>query len=388
MLKRAPALFSSLIATTTLMFYNGVFAKAGDDSEVGGGLGQLNMPQGVTDVSEAAFEVHMLMMWICTVIGVIVFGFMFYVMYAHRKSRGVEAANFHEHLGVEIAWTVVPALILIGMAIPATSALLKVYDTDNPDIDIKVTGYQWKWQYEHLGAGIKYMSEMRTSQDEIWGREPKGEHYLREVTQPLVIPANKKVRFLITGNDVIHSWWVPDFGVKRDAVPGLFTAAWARVEKPGLYVGECTELCGKGHAFMPVVVEVKEEADYNIWLTEKKEEAAVYASTIGKQWSHAELMEKGEKVYQISCAGCHQPSGDGIAGVFPAVNGSAIVNGPADGHIGILINGVAGSAMQSFADQLSEVDIAAVIHYKRHSWGNNVGDLIQPADVLNFKNAQ
>jgi len=348
----------------------------------------LNMPKGVTEVSQAAYDIHMIMIWICTVIGVAVFGFMFYVMFAHRKSKGVTPANFHENLTVEILWTIVPALILIVMAVPATTALLKVYDTENPDIDIKVTGYQWKWQYEYIGEGVKFMSELRTPQDEIYGRAPKGEHYLREVTEPLVIPTNKKVRFLITGNDVIHSWWVPDFAVKRDAVPGLFTAAWAKTDQPGIYVGECTELCGKGHAFMPIVVEVKEEAEYDKWMAAKKEEAVIYQSTIGKEWTNAELMTKGESVYAISCAGCHQAKGEGIPGVFPALFDSPIVTGPVEDHIGILINGVAGSAMQSFADQLSEVDIAAVIHYKRNSWGNEMGDTVQPIDILNYKQTQ
>jgi cytochrome c oxidase subunit 2 len=346
------------------------------------------MPKGVTEASQAAYDIHMIMIWICTVIGVAVFGFMFYVMFAHRKSRGVTPANFHENLTVEILWTIVPALILIVMAVPATTALLKVYDTDNPDIDIKITGYQWKWQYEYIGEGVKFMSELRTPQDEIYGRAPKGEHYLREVTQPLVIPTNKKVRFLITGNDVIHSWWVPDFAVKRDAIPGLFTAAWAKTDQPGIYVGECTELCGKGHAFMPIVVEVKEEAEYDTWLAAQKEEALVYQSTIGKEWSDAELMAKGESVYSISCAGCHQAKGQGIPGVFPALVDSPLVTGPVEDHIGILINGVAGSAMQSFADQLSEVDIAAVIHYKRNSWGNKMGATVQPIDILNYKQTQ
>ena len=381
MLKRAQALFLRLLSPAiALAMAGGVSAESTTR--------QLNMPQGVTEVSQAAYDIHMIMMWICTVIGVAVFGFMFYVMYAHRKSRGAVAANFHENHVVELIWTIVPALILIVMAIPATTALLKVYDTENADIDIKVTGYQWKWQYEYIGEGVKFMSELRTSQDEIYGRAPKGEHYLREVTQPLVIPTGKKVRFLITGNDVIHSWWVPDFGVKRDAVPGLFTAAWAKTDVPGTYVGECTELCGIGHAFMPVVVEVKPEAEYNEWLAGKKEEAALYASTIGKEWSFDELMVRGEAVYGRSCAGCHQSDGNGITGVFPALNGSPIVLGPKEGHIGILINGVAGSSMQSFADQLSEVDIAAVIHYKRNAWGNDVGDITQPVDVLNYKQNQ
>ena len=381
MLKRAQALFLGLLSPVIAL------AMAGNVSAESA-TRQLNMPQGVTEVSQAAYDIHMIMMWICTVIGIAVFGFMFYVMYAHRKSRGAVAANFHENHVVELIWTIVPALILIVMAIPATSALLKVYDTENADIDIKVTGYQWKWQYEYIGEGVKYMSELRTSQDEIYGRAPKGEHYLREVTEPLVIPVGKKVRFLITGNDVIHSWWVPDFGVKRDAVPGLFTAAWAKTDKPGVYVGECTELCGLGHAFMPVVVEVKEEAEYNAWLAGKKEEAAVYASTIGKEWTFDELMVRGEEVYSRSCAACHQADGNGIAGVFPALKDSPIALGSKEGHIGVLIDGVAGTSMQSFADQLSEVDIAAVVHYERNAWGNDVGDVTQPIDVLNYKQGQ
>ncbi|MDO7635946.1 MAG: cytochrome c oxidase subunit II [Porticoccaceae bacterium] len=381
MLKRAQALFLSLLSLVVSLPLAGSAAAES-------AARQLNMPQGVTEVSQAAYDIHMVMMWICTVIGVGVFGFMFYVMYAHRKSRGAVAENFHENLTVELLWTIVPTIILIVMAVPATTALMKVYDTQNPDIDIKVTGYQWKWQYEYIGEDVKFMSELSTPLDEVYGRAPKGEHYLREVTQPLVIPVGKKVRFLITGNDVIHSWWVPDFGVKRDAVPGLFTSAWARTDKPGIYVGECTELCGMGHAFMPVVVEVKEEADYNEWLAGKKAEAAEYAQTIGKQWSAEELMVRGEEVYDRSCSGCHQPDGNGIPGVFPALKGSPIALGPPEGHIGVLIHGVPGSSMQSFADQLSEVDIAAVVHYERNAWGNDVGDVVQPVDVLNYKQSQ
>ena len=381
MLKRAQALFLSLLSLVVSLPLAGSAAAES-------AARQLNMPQGVTEVSQAAYDIHMIMMWICTVIGVGVFGFMFYVMYAHRKSRGAVAENFHENLTVELLWTIVPTIILIVMAVPATTALMKVYDTQNPDIDIKVTGYQWKWQYEYIGEDVKFMSELSTPLDEVYGRAPKGEHYLREVTQPLVIPVGKKVRFLITGNDVIHSWWVPDFGVKRDAVPGLFTSAWARTDKPGIYVGECTELCGMGHAFMPVVVEVKEEADYNEWLAGKKAEAAEYAQTIGKQWSAEELMVRGEEVYDRSCSGCNQPDGNGIPGVFPALKGSPIALGPPEGHIGVLIHGVPGSSMQSFADQLSEVDIAAVVHYERNAWGNDVGDVVQPVDVLNYKQSQ
>lgn len=381
MLKRAQALFLGRLGA--------VFALAAAGGANADGLtGQLNMPQGVTEVSQAAYDIHMIMMWICTAIGVVVFGFMFYVMYAHRKSRGAVAENFHENIVVELLWTIVPALILIVMAIPATTALLKVYNTEDAEIDIKVTGYQWKWQYEYLGEGVKFMSELRTSQDEIYGREPKGEHYLREVTEPLVIPAGKKVRFLVTSSDVIHSWWVPDFGIKRDAIPGLFTTGWAKTDQTGVYVGECTELCGQGHAFMPVVVEVKEQAEYDQWLSAKKAEAEEYASTIGKQWTDEELMVLGEEVYNRSCAACHQVDGTGIPGVFPALKDSPIALGPKEGHIAILIDGVAGTSMQSFADQLSEVDIAAVVHYERNAWGNDVGDITQPIEVLNYKQGQ
>jgi len=380
MLKRAKALFA-----TALMALPGA-AMASEAATVS--TRQLNMPQGVTEVSQAAYDIHMIMMWLCVVIGAAVFGFMFYVMFAHRKSRGVEAAHFHEHIGVELAWTIIPALILIVMAVPATTALLKVYDASDAEMDVKITGYQWKWQYEYLGEDVRFMSSLRTSQDEIYGREEKGEHYLREVDNPLVIPADTKVRFLITGNDVIHSWWVPDLGVKKDALPGMFNEAWAKTSEVGVYVGECAELCGKDHAFMPIVVEVKPKEEFNAWLAEQKAAAAEYASTIGKEWSMDELMERGEQVYNTTCAGCHSIDGMGIPGVFPAMVDSAVTLGPIATHIDTIVNGVSGTAMQAFAAQLSEVDIAAVVTYERNAWGNNVGDMAQPVDVLNHKNGQ
>ncbi|TFH67924.1 cytochrome c oxidase subunit II [Gammaproteobacteria bacterium LSUCC0057] len=380
MLKRAKALFA--VALTALVGASSV----GQAAEVS--TRQLNMPQGVTEVSQAAYDIHMLMMWVCVVIGAAVFGFMIYVMFAHRKSRGVKPANFHEHVGVELAWTIVPALILIVIAFPATNALLKVYDASEAEMDIKITGYQWKWQYEYLGEDVRFMSSLRTSQDEIYGREEKGEHYLREVDNPLVIPADTKVRFLLTGNDVIHSWWVPDLGVKKDALPGIFTEAWAKTSEVGVYVGECAELCGKDHAFMPIVVEVKPKEEFNAWLAEQKAAAAEYASTIGKAWSMDELMERGEQVYLTNCAGCHGVDGLGIPGVFPPMVGSEVTMGPIEKHIDVLVNGVQGTAMQAFAAQLSEVDIAAVVTYERNAWGNDVGDMAQPIDVLNHKNGQ
>lgn len=384
MLKRAQALFLRSLGTVMALAIAGK-ASAGSTASEEPVASQFNMPQGVTEVSQAAYDIHMIMMWICTVIGIVVFAFMFYVMYAHRKSRGAVAENFHENVLVELLWTIVPAVILIVMAVPATTALLKVYDTEDADIDIKVTGYQWKWQYEYLGEGVKFMSSLRTSKDEINNLEAKGEHYLREVDNPLVIPAGKKVRFLITGNDVIHSWWVPDFGVKRDAIPGMFTSAWAKTDKVGTYVGACAELCGKDHAFMPVVVEVKEQEEYDQWLATKKQEAVEYASTIGKEWTFDELMAKGEEVYNSSCASCHAVNGEGIPGVFPALKNSAIALGPVEEHLRVVVDGVSGTAMQAFAEQLSEVEIAAVIHYERNAWGNDMGDITQPVDVLNYK---
>jgi len=380
MLKRAKALFAGTLTTLT-----GV-STASQADEVS--TRQLNMTQGITEVSQAAYDIHMLMMWVCVVIGAVVFGFMIYVMFAHRKSRGVKAANFHEHIGVELAWTIVPALILIVIAFPATNALLKVYDASDAEMDIKITGYQWKWQYEYLGEDVRFMSSLRTSQDEIYGREEKGEHYLREVDNPLVIPADTKVRFLLTGNDVIHSWWVPDLGVKKDALPGIFTEAWAKTSEVGVYVGECAELCGKDHAFMPIVVEVKPKEEFNTWLAEQKASAAEYASTIGKEWSMDELMERGEKVYTTNCAGCHGIDGLGIPGVFPSMVGTEVTMGPIEKHIDVIVNGVNGTAMQAFAAQLSEVDIAAVVTYERNAWGNDLGDMAQPIDVLNHKNGQ
>ncbi|MFW2422368.1 MAG: cytochrome c oxidase subunit II [Porticoccaceae bacterium] len=380
MLKRAKALFAGALTALT-----GV-STASQADEVS--TRQLNMTQGITEVSQAAYDIHMLMMWVCVVIGAAVFGFMIYVMFAHRKSRGVKAANFHEHIGVELAWTIVPALILIVIAFPATNALLKVYDASDAEMDIKITGYQWKWQYEYLGEDVRFMSSLRTSQDEIYGREEKGEHYLREVDNPLVIPADTKVRFLLTGNDVIHSWWVPDLGVKKDALPGIFTEAWAKTSEVGVYVGECAELCGKDHAFMPIVVEVKPKEEFNTWLAEQKATAAEYASTIGKDWSMDELMERGEKVYTTNCAGCHGIDGLGIPGVFPSMVGTEVTMGPIEKHIDVIVNGVNGTAMQAFAAQLSEVDIAAVVTYERNAWGNDLGDMAQPIDVLNHKNGQ
>lgn len=346
----------------------------------------LNMTQGVTAVSREIYDLHMLIFWICVWIGVAVFGVMFYSMIMHRKSTGAVPAKFHESTAVELAWTIVPAIILVLMAIPATSSLIKIYDTSEADIDIKVVGYQWKWQYEYLGEDVSFFSNLSTSQDEIYGLAPKGEHYLLEVDEPMVIPINKKVRFLITANDVLHAWWVPDLAVKRDAIPGYINDAWTIVEEPGIYRGQCAELCGKDHGFMPIVVEAMEEADYQNWLAGKKQEAAELKVAMSQTFTMDELYARGEKVYQTSCAACHGANGEG--GVGPSMIGTAITTGPIAGHMDTIVNGVQGTAMQAFGGQLNNIDMAAVITYERNAWGNNMGDMLQPVDVLTFKKNQ
>jgi len=346
---------------------------------------QVNMPVGVTEVSRNVYDLHMLIFWICVAIGVVVFGVMFYSMIMHRKANGVKPAAFHESTTIELIWTIVPALILIGMAVPATSSLIKIYDTSEADLDIKIVGYQWKWEYEYLGEEVSFFSNLSTSQDEILGRAPKGEHYLLEVDEPLVIPVNKKVRFLITANDVLHAWWVPALAVKKDAIPGFINDAWAIVEEPGIYRGQCAELCGKDHGFMPIVVQAMEEQDYNEWLAGKKAEAAQIAEMNKLQLSMEDMFARGEEVYNKQCAACHAVDGKG--GIGPSMIGTAITTGGMQKHIDVIVNGVPGTAMQAFGNQLSELDLAAVVTYERNAWGNNMGDMIQAVDVLNFKSS-
>ena len=382
MSRRARMLFALLLAPAMFL---ATFGKAlADDAQ----RWAVNMPKGVTPVSNAIYDIHMIIFWICVVIAVGVFGVMFYSMYAHRKSKGAVAANFHENTTAEIVWTVIPAVLLIVMAIPATSALLQVYDASEAEMDIKVTGYQWKWQYEYLGQDVSFMSELATPESEIYNTAPKSQYYVQEVSEPLVIPANTKVRFLITAKDVIHSWWLPDLGVKKDAIPGLVNETWAYVNEPGIYRGACTELCGQGHAFMPVVVNVLEKEAYNSWLAEKKEAAAAERELSKKTLTMDELMAQGKEAYDRSCAACHQVNGQGIAGVFPSMIGGAITTGDITSHIDIVVNGKAGTAMQAFGGQLSEVDIAAIVTYERNAWGNNTGDVVQPIDILKHKQGQ
>jgi len=350
---------------------------------------QVNTTPGVTEVGQKIFDLHMLTFWICVWIGVVTFGVMFYSIFAHRKSLGVKASNFHESTKLEIAWTVLPFVILIAMAVPATSTLIEVYDTDDADLDVVVTGYQWKWKYEYVdanGENVSFFSSLATPQSEIHGEEPKGENYLIEVDNPLVLPVGKKVRFLITANDVLHAWWVPELAVKKDAIPGFINEAWTKIEEPGIYRGQCAELCGRDHGFMPVVVNAVSEAEYAEWLGKKKAEAAELKALMDKQFSLAELTEMGKGVYDRACAACHGANGEG--GVGKAIAKSPYATGEVAKHLDIVVHGKPGTAMQAFGGQLNEVDLAAVVTYQRNAFGNNMGDMVQPVDVYQFKKGQ
>jgi cytochrome c oxidase subunit 2 len=323
----------------------------------------------------------MLILGICVAIGVALFAVMFYSIYAHRRSKGAVAVQFHENTIVEVLWTTVPFIILVAMAIPATRSMIALYDTEDADVTIKVTGYQWKWQYEYLEDGIKFVSNLKTPNEQIYDGAPKGEHYLLEVDNPLVLPVNKKVRFLVTAADVLHAWWVPEFGWKQDAIPGYVNEGWARIEKPGTYRGQCTELCGRGHGFMPIVVEAKGDAEYAEWVEERKEEIAAAQAAAGQTYTREKLMEEGAEVYKANCAACHQAKGEGVPGAFPAIAGSAVAKGPVANHLAIVLNGKPNTSMLPFGGQLDDLAIAAVVTYERNAFGNDTGDRAQPADV-------
>ena len=342
---------------------------------------RVNLPEGVTSISHEVYDLHMLILAICAAIGVLLFAVMFYSIYAHRRSKGAVAVQFHEHALVEILWTVVPFVILVAMAVPATKSMIALHDTADADVTVKVTGYQWKWQYEYLEDGIKFVSNLKTPSEQIYDGAAKGENYLLEVDNPLVLPVNKKVRFLITAADVLHAWWVPEFGWKQDATPGFVNEGWARIEKPGTYRGQCTELCGRGHGFMPIVVEARSEAEYAEWIEERKEERAAAEAASAETFTMEQLMEEGAKVYNASCAACHQAKGEGVPGAFPPIAGSAIAKGPVGAHIDIVLNGRPNTAMLPFGGQLDDLHIAAVVTYERNAFGNGVGDRVQPADV-------
>lgn len=342
----------------------------------------LNLVKGVTKISHDVYDLHMLILWICVLIGIVVFGTMFYSIYHHRKDKGHKAEQFHENTTVEIIWTIIPTVILISMAIPATKTMLELDDVQDSDMSIKVTGWQWKWEYEYLDNGIHFFSSLDEASNKARqldsGIDPRSvSNYLLNVDHPLVIPTNKKIRFVFTAADVIHSWWVPALGWKKDANPGFINEAWTMVEKPGTYRGQCTELCGKDHGFMPIVVVAMDQPDYDAWVKKTQEEAQK-GPDLSDQ-SHDQLVAKGATVYEKNCSTCHMPGGEGVPGAFPALKGSAVVKGDIKAQAEIVLNGK--NAMPAFAKMLKADELAAVITYTRNALGNKVGDEIQPKAI-------
>lgn len=352
---------------------------------------QMNMHKGVTPLSHDMYDLHMVALVICVLIGILVFGVMIYSLIHHRKSKGYEAASFHDNPRLEIVWTIIPIVILVGLAIPATKVLMRMENFEDSDVTIKVVGYQWKWQYQYLDEGISFFSNLSTPYKQIINQQTKGEWYLLEVDKPLVVPIHKKIRFLVTSHDVIHSWWVPDLGVKRDAIPGFMHEAWALITEPGIYRGQCAELCGINHGFMPIVVHAVDEKTYQDWVNKQPKAADKYAADFAekeapKDMTRAALMKLGEEKYNIICGACHKPDGKGIPPMFPALQGSSVAIGkPISRHIRIILDGIPGSAMQAYKDQLSNEEIAAIVTYERNAWGNNTDDIVQPAEVVQVR---
>ncbi len=348
---------------------------------------QLNMHRGVTPVSKDVYYLHMVCMAVCAVIGVVVFGVMIYSMIHHRKSKGYKAASFHDNPRLEVVWSIIPFLILVGLAVPATRVLIRMDDTKQSEITVKIVGYQWRWQYEYLDQGISFFSSLSTPFEQIQNKQKKSEWYLLEVDKPMVVPVNKKIRFLVTSNDVIHSWWVPELGIKRDAIPGFMYEAWATIEKPGTYRGQCAELCGVNHGFMPIVVEAVSQEDFDKWVaaqTKAEDQYAKREADVATQqtMTRDELLVLGKQKYEQFCSPCHQPDGKGIPPMYPALRGSSVATGnPISRHIDIILNGITGSAMQPYRDQLTDEEIAAIATYERNAWNNNTNDVVQATEV-------
>ncbi|MEM7207615.1 MAG: cytochrome c oxidase subunit II [Pseudomonadota bacterium] len=346
----------------------------------------INLPVGVTEISRDVYGLHMLIFWICCVIAVGVFGVLFWSVIFHRKSKNPVPANFHESTTVEIIWTIIPFLILVAMAVPAAKVLVTMEQTGDADMTIKVTGYQWKWHYEYIGEDVGFFSvlnhEHNAARQTGSGIDvSQFPHYLKDVDKPLVVPVGQKIRFLHTSSDVIHSWWVQDLAVKKDAVPGFINENWARIDEPGTYRGKCAELCGRDHGFMPIVVEALPQEEFDAWLAAQKAGVEEDAMASAQHWETEELIARGEGVYNTNCIACHQAGGQGIPGAFPAITGSPIATGDASEHAALVINGVVGTAMAAYGQQLSDIELAAVVTYQRNALGNSVGDAIQPTDV-------
>ncbi|WMW80365.1 cytochrome c oxidase subunit II [Undibacterium cyanobacteriorum] len=387
---KSRTLGASLMLGATLMAAGLPAMAAVKNSEGGPAVHQLNLQAPVTQIAEQIYSIHNMMLYICLAIFIAVFGVMFYSILKHRKSLGHQAATFHESTTVEILWTIVPFLIVIGMALPATKTVVAMKDTSNADITIKVTGMQWKWGYDYLkgdGEGISFLSTLSTPRDQVGAPgvaanvAARTANYLLEVDNEMVVPVNKKVRLITTANDVIHAWTIPAFGVKQDAIPGFVRDTWFKAEKIGTYRGNCVELCGKEHAFMPIVVRVVSEEDYKAWVDTKKKEMAAKADDPSKVWTVDELKQRGQSVYEKNCVACHQANGKGVPGAFPALDGSAVVTGPKAAQVNILLNGI--RAMPAWKASLSDTEIAAVITYTRNSWSNKSAEnIVQPAEVL------
>ena len=365
----------------------GTAAHAVQDLPGGPAVNQLNLAPPVTRIAEEQHFLHWMMLIICTVIFIAVFSVMFYSIWKHRKSRGAKAANFHESVTVEVAWTVVPFVIVILMALPATKVLVAQKDTTNADLTVKVTGYQWKWGYDYIsgeGEGLAYISTLDSSHRQMSdsGDVSKAPaDYLLKVDNPLVVPVGKKVRVITTANDVIHSFMVPAFGIKQDAIPGFVRDTWFRADKAGDYYGQCAELCGKEHAYMPIHVKVVSAQEYTLWVDAEKKKAAARQDDPNKVWTLDALLPRGEKVYAANCAACHQANGKG-AGPIKPLDGSALVKD--DDHakqIQIVLKGAANGAMPAWA-QLSDTDLAAVVTYTKNAWSNKTGQLVQPAEIV------
>ena len=375
-LSRVGVLSATLLATA---------AHAVNDLPGGPAVRQLNLHPAASKIAEAQHGLHWFLLIICTVIFIAVFAVMFYSIWKHRKDRGYKPATFTDSVTVEIAWTVIPFLIVIGMALPATKVLVAQKDTTNSDMTIKVTGYQWKWGYDYLkgeGEGISMISTLDSSHRALSDAgKPAGDDYLLKVDNPLVVPVGKKVRVITTATDVIHSWFVPAFGIKQDAIPGFVRDNWFRAEQTGDFYGQCAELCGKEHAYMPIHVKVLSAEDYTAWVAAEKKKLAAKLDDPSRVWNLDDLVKRGEKVYAANCAACHQANGKG-AGPIKPVDGSAVVlDADKNKQIAVLLNGQNNGAMPAWK-QLSDTDIAAVITYTKNNWSNKTGQIVQPAEVL------
>ncbi len=351
---------------------------------------ELNLTQGVTDISRDVYDMHMFVLWICVWIGVVVFGAMTYSMIKHRKSRGSEPAKFSHSTLAEVIWTVIPFGILVTMAVPAANTLVRMEDTSDSEVTVKITGHQWKWEYEYLDSGVRIISSLHPDSREAAALnsdvDPNTvDNYLLEVDNPLVLPVDKKIRFVLTASDVIHAWWVPEFAIKKDAIPGFINDMWTQIDEEGIYRGQCAELCGRDHGFMPIVVHATSESEYEDWIQAQLASAEAEAQSADREWAMDELMERGEGVYGTYCVACHQPNGQGIQGVFPTLVGTDLVLNDVGGHINVILNGVEGTSMQAFSTTLNDADIAAVVTYERNAWGNDTGDVVQPSTIKDMR---